>query len=159
MARDKIAEIRDRLAKIADADTRLVWAMRKFVNGGMGRAELELLLDPLVSEADIQAKGFKNRAEVRIAWYSTMPRSAWPAAMQAAHERVDSIARREAKTDHSAGINVLMVSIPAPQGQLTPTADVVRFRRTKKGTLKRIIDVDPLALPAAEDEEGEEGVG
>jgi hypothetical protein len=73
---------------------------------------LELLAS---SDATIERAGWKNRRQLRAAFYGTLPRSKWPAAMQAAHERVGMRLRRQDKSANRQTFNLNVINIPAPQ--------------------------------------------
>ena len=74
----------------------------------------------LKTDAEIRAAGWKNRRELRAAFYGTLPRSKWPAAMQAAHERVGMRLRKQEKGSQRQTFNLNVITIPAPQ---RPTED------------------------------------
>lgn len=83
------------------------------------RAHLEMLLQ-YGTDAQLKAAGWKNRQELRAAFYGTLPRSQWPAAMQAAHERVGMRLRKQDKSANRQTFNLNVITIPAPQA---PRAD------------------------------------
>lgn len=72
------------------------------------------------SDAEIKRAGWKNRKELRAAIYGTLPRSKWPAAMQAAHERVGMRLRKQDRKASQNKFNVNIINIPAAQ---PPTAE------------------------------------
>lgn len=81
------------------------------------RAALEALL-VAGSDAQIKLAGWKNRQQLRAAFYGTLPRSQWPAAMQAAHERVGMRLRKQDKSANRQTFNLNVITIPAPQRPL-----------------------------------------
>lgn len=93
---------------------------------GMNRfAEIPTIAEPEAREqmvalltktdAEIKAAGWKNRRELRAAFYGTLPRSKWPAAMQAAHERVGMRLRKQDKSANRQTFNLNVINIPAPR--------------------------------------------
>jgi hypothetical protein len=84
-------------------------------------AHLKLMLT--LPEAEIVAAGWKSRKELRMAAYGRMAKKNWPAAMQAAHERVGMRLRKQSADDNRTVFNLNMVTIPAPRRD--PDARVV----------------------------------
>jgi hypothetical protein len=74
----------------------------------------------------IRAQGWRSRRELRMAAYARMPKKMWPAAMQAAHERVVVRSRVFMKDGPKKAVfNLNMISIPAPKPQTAEDRVVV----------------------------------
>ena len=117
--------LRARYDKLQKRDLSVVDGMNRFAElpsfvEEVARQELIAILNT-GTDAEIEAKyGFKNKKDLRVAMYGTLPKKDWPAAMQAAHERVLARQRKQSNTGAKTVFNLNMVSIPAPQPQ---TAD------------------------------------
>lgn len=117
-----VDRLRRRLEKIAEDDTRVVNGMNRFAElptqleveaGGEALDAIALLLKG--TDEEIRAAGWKSKKELRLAYYGRQPKSKWPAAMQAAHERVGMRIRKLAANTGPKVFNLNMISIPAPQ--------------------------------------------
>lgn len=116
--------LQKRYDRVQQRDLEIVEGMNRFAEipteaEAAPRASLEALLIA-GTEEQIKAAGWRNRAQLRAAFYGTLPRSRWPAAMQAAHERVGMRLRKQDRGASRQTFNLNIISIPAPQ---RPTAD------------------------------------
>lgn len=100
------------LARFSDLDTKLE---------DPTQAKLQLLL--MGPDEAVVAAGWKSKRELRLAYYGTLPKKDWPAAAQAAHERVGMRLRKQTKVANKYQFNLQMVSIPSPRRD--PDARVV----------------------------------
>lgn len=108
-----------RYEKVQLRDLDIVDGMNRFAEiptpaEQLPRANLESLL-AAGSDAQIKAAGWRNRQQLRAAFYGTLPRSQWPAAMQAAHERVGMRLRKQEKNANRQTFNLNVINIPAPR--------------------------------------------
>lgn len=153
---DRVAQIRQRVERLADSDTRTARVLSRFADYSRDELERFLRFPP---EA-FPMHGFQTKGDCRTAWYGTFPKKEWPAALQAMAERVAYVMRRE-KPDNGRPINLRVMAINIPARAAIPAAsqDVLTFRRTKKGSLRRVMDVNPVAgaLPPPEEEDEEGG--
>ena len=106
-----------RYEKVQQRDLDIVDGMNRFADiptpaEELPRANVEALL-AYGSDAQIKAAGWKNRQQLRAAFYGTLPRSKWPAAMQAAHERVGMRLRKQEKGANRQTFNLNVINIPA----------------------------------------------
>jgi hypothetical protein len=118
--------LRAKYEKAQKRDLEIVQGMNRF-------AELPSLLeDPDMATIDgllrlpdveLAQKGWTRR-ELRLALYGRLPKAKWPAAMQAAHERVGMRLRKQGVQPGKMTFNLNMVNIPAPR-QPEPTQIVV----------------------------------
>jgi len=110
-----------RYDKLQEKDIAIVEAMDRFAELPMEQEEVErdkmrlLLVNGTLEE--LRAAGWKNKKQLRSAIYATMPKKDWPAAMQAAHERVMARVRKQGKSKAGNVFNLNMISIPAPVPQ------------------------------------------
>lgn len=142
--RDRVQEIRDRLAVIADQDTRIIRAANRFADFSV--AELEGLLQMPADKFPMH--GFRSKKEVRIALYANVPKKAVPYGLLAAHERTGYFIRKE-EPQRAAGMIGLVV-LPAPLPPAPDQAMIVRARDARG----QLIDVEAApALPP----EGDDG--
>jgi hypothetical protein len=116
--------LQKRYQKLQVRDLDIVDGMNRFAEiptegEAAARASLEALL-VAGSDEQIRIAGWKNRQQLRAAFYGTLPRSRWPAAMQAAHERVGMCLRKLEKNANRQTFNLNVINIPAPQ---RPTSD------------------------------------
>lgn len=143
MKRDRVKDIRDRLTRIADQDTRVIAAIDRFADFSV--EELGGFLK--MPDESFPMHGFKSKREVRLALMGNMPKKDWPAAAQAAHERVGYVIRKEDKAPSGAqhgliGIPVWLIGDAAP-----PADKMLVMRRNSRGEL------EPRELPPVDAEE------
>lgn len=117
--KDPVDWLARRYEKVQKRDLDIVDGMNRFADiptpaEQLPRAAVESLL-AYGSDAQIKEAGWKNRQELRAAFYGTLPRSQWPAAMQAAHERVGMRLRKQDKGASRQTFNLNVITIPAPQ--------------------------------------------
>lgn len=125
--RDRVAELRDRLGRIADQDTRLIVAVNKFAD--FSEEELKGFL--AMPDEAFPMHGFAGKREVRLALMGNAPKKAWPAALQAAHERTGYFIRKEEQSRSPATLNIVVIpSISSTTGQ-----PMIIKRRDKRGQL------------------------
>jgi len=114
-----LERLKDRYEKAQEKDLTIVAAMNRFseVPTEAEAEERKKLIDLLVAGTpdELKAAGWRSRKELRMAIYGTMPKKEWPAAMQAAHERVGMRIRRQDKAPGRQVFNLNMISIPAPK--------------------------------------------
>lgn len=112
----------DRLAegyqKLQQKDLAVVRAMNRFADlptrfEDPERAQLMLLLQ--LPEEELKKQGWNSKRELRMAAYGTLPRSQWPASMQAAHERVGMRLRKQSAQAKKNVFNLQVINIPAAQ--------------------------------------------
>lgn len=113
-----------RYEKVQRRDLDIVDGMNRFAEiptelEELPREQMKLLL-AAGTDAQIKGAGWRSRQQLRAAFYGTLPRSKWPAAMQAAHERVGMRLRKQEKNIQRQTFNLNVISIPAPQ---RPDAD------------------------------------
>lgn len=111
--------LQKRYDKVMHRDLDIVDGMNRFAEiptelEEIPREQMKLLL-AAGTDAQIKAAGWRNRRELRAAFYGTLPRSKWPAAMQAAHERVGMRLRKQEKGSQRQTFNLNVITIPAPQ--------------------------------------------
>lgn len=117
-------KLQARYDKLQERDLDVVAAMNRFAELPMeseeeARDKLRMLLVHGTPD-ELKAQGWKSKKHLRAAIYATMPKKDWPAAMQAAHERVMARVRKQSKTKGGNVFNLNMISIPAPR---KPTAE------------------------------------
>lgn len=104
--------------RLQKKDLEVVRAMNRFADLPMafedpkGEKLAELLAK---TDEEIKAAGWGSRRELRMAMYGRLPRSHWPAAMQAAHERVGMRIRKQGAQAAKNTFNLNVVTIPARQ--------------------------------------------
>lgn len=116
---DRMDLLQRRYERLQARDLDIVDGMNRFAEipteaEAVPRAALEALL-LAGSDEQIKRAGWKNRQQLRAAFYGTLPRSRWPAAMQAAHERVGMRLRRQEKGASRQTFNLNVITIPAPR--------------------------------------------
>lgn len=117
---DPVELLRARYEKLQEKDLSIVRTMDRFAElpsfvEETARAELIELLATGSDEAIRQKYGFKDKKELRVALYGTLPKKDWPAAMQAAHERVLARQRKQTADKRQNVLNVNVINIPAPR--------------------------------------------
>lgn len=128
-------KLQARYEKLQDRDLDVVAAMNRFAElpTDQEEAERDKMRELLVNGTpeQLKAAGWKSKKHLRVAIYATMPKKDWPAAMQAAHERVMARVRKQSKSKGGNVFNLNMISIPAPRQQ---TADdiVVEVQPTER---------------------------
>lgn len=148
MARDRVQLIKDRLARIADEDTKLVLAVRKFASLSNDDAKMVLALPPERFPVTVGRSTFGSIEEVRLALHGQRAKKDWPAALQAAHERV-MVLMKNAEQDSSIGtLGLLLISVPPTQA--IPGQAVKRFRRLRGGKLKELTASDTKPIDVEE---------
>lgn len=141
--RDRVAELRDRLGRIADQDTRLIVAVNRFAD--FSTQELEGFL--AMPEAAFPMHGFKSKREVRLAIMGNLPKKQWPAALQAAHERTGYFIRKEEAQAERGELTVVV--LPSIAAGDTP---MVVKRRDARG---QIVEIEEAKLlPEQKDGDG-----
>jgi hypothetical protein len=115
-----VEQLRERYNKLQRSDLNIAQLMDRFAElpSFVEKTAREELVALLVDGTDeqIHAKyGFKNKKELRIALYGTLPKKDWPASMQAAHERVLARTRKMDRDKTRNVLNVNLINIPAPQ--------------------------------------------
>lgn len=112
-------KLQARYEKLQDRDLDVVAAMNRFAELPTDQEEEERdkMRQLLVSGTpeQLKAAGWKSKKHLRVAIYATMPKKDWPAAMQAAHERVMARVRKQSKTKGGNVFNLNMINIPAPK--------------------------------------------
>lgn len=133
--KDRLDLLAKRYEKVQQRDLDIVDGMNRFAEipteaEAAPRAAIEALL-VAGSDEQIRQAGWKNRQQLRAAFYGTLPRSRWPAAMQAAHERVGMRLRKQDKAASRQTFNLNVITIPAPRA---PSAEdkVVVIEADKK---------------------------
>jgi hypothetical protein len=117
--KDRMDLLQKRYERVLVRDLDIVDGMNRFAEipteiEPISRASLEALLSG-GSDAQIKAAGWKNRQQLRAAFYGALPRSKWPGAMQAAHERVGMRLRKQDKAANRQTFNLNVITIPAPR--------------------------------------------
>lgn len=116
---DPVELLRVRYEKLQKRDVSIVDGMNRFSElpsfvEETARAELVALLAN-GTDAEIEAKyGFRNKKELRVAMYGTLPKKDWPAAMQSAHERVMARIRKQGQEKRHNTFNLNVIQMPAP---------------------------------------------
>lgn len=118
--KDALERLQQRYQKLQEKDLDVVKAMNRFAElpsfvEETARAELIALLAEGSDLAIQQKYGFKDKRELRMALYGTLPKKDWPAAMQAAHERVLARQRKQSQQAPRNVLNLNMITIPAPR--------------------------------------------
>lgn len=110
--------LRDGYERLQKKDLEVVRAMNRFADlpsrfeDPEAKAIGELLAK---TDGEIKAAGWNSRRELRMALYGRLPRSQWPAAMQAAHERVGMRIRKQGAQVKKTQFGIALISIPAQQ--------------------------------------------
>lgn len=117
---DAIDRLRERYDKLQKRDLDVVASMNRFAElpsfvEEHARQELIRVLNEETDEKAAKLYGFKSKRELRMALYGTLPKKDWPAAMQAAHERVLARQRKQSTNQARQVFNLNVVTIPAPQ--------------------------------------------
>jgi hypothetical protein len=113
--RDAVDALRQGYERLQKGDLAVVKAMNRFAElplTGEGAIGPEALL--AMGDVELAERGW-TRKDLRMAIYGTLPRSRWPAAMQAAHERVGMRLRKQDRTPAKMQFNLNMVNIPPPR--------------------------------------------
>lgn len=110
--------LRDGYERLQKKDLEVVRAMNRFADLPVGAEDprgekIATLLTS--SDEEIKAAGWNSRRELRMALYGRLPRSQWPAAMQAAHERVGMRIRKQGAQAKKTQFGLAIVHIPAQQ--------------------------------------------
>ena len=118
-AEKRLAGLRRRVEMIAENDARIVSGMNRFRDipslfEGEERTRCMNILQT-GTLADVRRMGFKDKRELRLALYGTLPKKEIPFAMMAAHERVGMRIRRDNKAPSGNTFQLNMVTIPAPR--------------------------------------------
>jgi hypothetical protein len=116
--KDVVDILRERYQKLQDKDLSLTAAVNRFAElpNRLEDPEGEKLAALLqLDDAGLKAAGWKSRKELRLAIYGTMPKRLWPAAAQAAHERVGMRLRKAAANKAKTNFYLNMITIPAPK--------------------------------------------
>ena len=113
--------LRQKYEALQKKDLEIVRAMDRFAELPIGAEDPEAIARLLaMTDLELADHGWTRR-ELRMAIYATLPRARWPAAMQAAHERVGMRIRRQDRQPSKMQFNLNMVNIPAPK----PSTDIV----------------------------------
>lgn len=166
--KDAVQQIKDRLAKIADQDTRLVIEhrnaflrmsklgytpeqLRYMLLGLSPEQAISALLDPstiesLTPDTTVQADGwwgFDDKRQAMLAFQACQAKPKRAAAIGDAHERVLVLIKNQ-EPERAAGLEQIIMM---PAVMMMPAANVKTFRKLSDGRLKAI---------AAKEEEPEE---
>jgi hypothetical protein len=169
--KDRVQEIKDRLAQIASQDTKLVVetnrAVRRMAELGLTTADVRMFLGAVPTD-DYPAMeidgipsggphnhgfhGFESRQQASLAAWAGMSKKDWPAALQAGHERTNTLLKNQAPEAQGGGLDQIIM---IPMMTVVDEGPMVKFRRLKSGKLKElnpegIIDVQAEEEPAAE---------
>lgn len=117
---EAIDKLRERYDKLQKRDLDVVASMNRFAElpSFVEEAARKQLIDVLNVGTDEEIRtlyGFKGKRELRMALYGTLPKKDWPAAMQAAHERVLARQRKQNANQTRQVFNLNVVTIPAPR--------------------------------------------
>ena len=138
----RIEAIRDRVAKILDADTRMVQMLRKHAFNPTPSERLqELVRTP---EDQFPIEGFESRREVVCAIVARMNKMEVPAVIQEAMVRVNTYMKTMETEKAATNINLQILSIPGMSPKGVPALEVKevkRMRRCSDGTLREITAV------------------
>jgi hypothetical protein len=116
--KDALDSLKARYDKLQQRDLNIVHNMDRFAElpsfvEETARAELIALLANGTDQEVRDKYGFKNKRDLRIALYGTLPKKDWPAAMQAAHERAMARIRKQATEKKTNTFNLNIISMPA----------------------------------------------
>lgn len=129
----RMDKLRERYHRIEQRDIDIVAGMNRFSELPSILEDREQVYAALKAVDDEPAKqlGFKNKRELRMALYGCLPKKDWPAAMQAAHERIGMRLRRQDSKQGRTVFNLNMVTIPAPR-KLTEADKVITIEPERK---------------------------
>jgi hypothetical protein len=132
---DAVERLKAAYEKLQKRDLVIVEAMNRFSELPMHSedatdAQLQLLLAG--SEADVQAAGWKDKRQLRMAAYGRLPKRLWPASMQAAHERVGMRLRKQSNASAKTVFNLNMITIPAPRQDPERKIVVIEAKEEKR---------------------------
>lgn len=155
---ERIARIRDNLAKIGLQDTKLVIetnvAMRRMADLGLHPIQVRGMLDgnpkakiPLAAAADGDTPffGFDSRAQASLAAWGGTRKSDRPGALGDVHDRVNTLMKNQEPERATGTLGLAIISIPAMTSLPAPVTEVKRMRRLPSGKLKElgaVIDVE-----------------
>jgi hypothetical protein len=154
MKRDRVQELKDRLALIATQDTKLVVetnrALIRMAELGLSTPQVQAFLteppgeDYLPIEVDGIPSGvppgggfhgFASRRQASLAAFGSLSKKDWPAALQAGHERTNTLMKQQAPEATGSGVEqIIMMPMVMPEA----FGPVMNFRRLKSGGLKEI---------------------
>lgn len=109
--------LRDGFERLQRRDLKVVEGMNRFVDLPTKLEDpegKELARLAALDDVALKAEGWTRR-DLRLAMYARLPKSQWPAAMQAAHERVGMRIRKQSAQAKKTTFNVNVVNIPAAQ--------------------------------------------
>jgi hypothetical protein len=129
----RMDKLRERYHRIEQRDIDIVAGMNRFAELPSILEDRQAVIEALTAATDEPAKqlGFKTKRELRMALYGTLPKKDWPAAMQAAHERVGMRLRRQDSKQGRTVFNLNMVTIPAPR-ELTEDDKIITIEPERK---------------------------
>ena len=110
--------LREGFERLQKKDLKVVEAMNRFADlptrheDPDGKVVAALFA---MTDEELVAAGWKSRRELRMAVYAKLPKSQWPASMQAAHERVGMRIRKQADKSANPTFNLNVINIPAPR--------------------------------------------
>jgi hypothetical protein len=114
---DAVERLKAAYEKLQKRDLAIVEGMNRFNELPMhseDATDAQLMLLLAGSEADVQAAGWKDKRQLRMAAYGRLPKRLWPASMQAAHERVGMRLRKQSAAAARNTFNLNVINIPAP---------------------------------------------
>ena len=177
VSRDRVAEIKDRLAKIADLDTRMVVdvnrAVRRMAELGLTTKDVAMFLGAVPTddypEMEIDGipsggpqnqgfHGFESRAQASLAAFGGMSKKDWPAALQAGHERTNTLLKNQAPEAQGSTVEQIIMMPMVMVQEAIAAGPVVNFRRLKSGKLKELGPSTQVIDVEVEQEESEEEI-
>jgi hypothetical protein len=114
---DAVERLKAAYEKLQKRDLAIVEGMNRFNELPMhseDATDAQLMLLLAGSEADVQAAGWKDKRQLRMAAYGRLPKRLWPASMQAAHERVGMRLRKQSAATGKTTFNLNVITIPRP---------------------------------------------
>jgi hypothetical protein len=112
---DAVEELRAKYEKLQARDLGTVRAINRFADlpSRLEDPEGEQIAAMLsLSDDELKIIGWTRR-ELRLAYYGTRPKKDWPAAAQAAHERVGMRIRKQGAVKSASTFNLNVINIPA----------------------------------------------
>jgi len=149
MAKDRVQEIKDNLARIGVQDTRRLIesnaTMTRMLELGLTSVQvLDLIAKDVKEDGELVYSadgagyhGFKDRRQAMLAAYSGMSKSERPASLEDVHKRVDSLIKNQAPERGAGGFG-LIVSIPGFTATAPPTIAAKKFIRLPSGKIKAL---------------------
>ncbi len=142
---DRVRQIRDRLAKIAMQDTLTIItlnrAMNKMAELGLTSEQIYgyLKAEPALTEEERKQPfhGFETRRQATLAAMAGSPKGLWPAGLQAAHDRVNTLLKNQ-EPEANGGGEQSLIMIPVVVSEGAHIGPVRTFRRLKSGRIREI---------------------